>query len=407
MTKILHITTVPQTLFFLAGQIAYMKDRSFDVFVASSPGELLHRFAQAEDVRSFAVEMRRRITPVRDMLTLFRLWALLREVQPQIVHGHTPKGGLLGMVAAFLAGVPVRIYHIHGLPFTTASGYKRTLLRWSERLSCLLAHHVLCVSRSNAQLAVAEGLCAERKIKVLLEGSINGVDAVNRFNPAMWASQAAHRFRFELGIPPDALVMGFVGRVVRDKGIQELSIAWQILRRELPELYMLIVGPEEHQDPVPREVLEQLRNDPRVHMMGWVENMVPLYVAMDVLALPSYREGFGAVLLEAAAMQVPVVATRIPGCVDAVDDGITGTLVPPRDARALSEAIRRYLMNAELRRRHGQAARERALRDFRPQAIWEALYHEYVGLLKQKRLPVPTKAAPEKSLAFPPARRGN
>lgn len=385
---------------FFTGQIGYMKARGFKIQAISSPGVDLKKFAEREQVAAHAVEMPRRITPLRDLVAIFQLWRTLHRIRPAIVHAHTPKGGLLGTVAAWLARVPVRIYHMHGLPFTTANGCKRLLLRWSERVACLLTHQVFCVSRSVREVALAESLCRPEKIKVLLRGSINGVDAGDQFNPEKVGGHARKDVRSKYGIPVDDQVVGFVGRVVRDKGLAELAAAWRILREESPALHLLVVGPFEPQDPVPPQVEALLRGDPRIHLTGMVDNTPPLYTAMDIVALPTYREGFPNIPLEAAAMALPVVATRIPGCVDAVEDGVTGTLVPPRDAAALAKAIHMYLEDPALRRTHGLAGRKRVLRDFRPEAMWEALHQEYVRLLREKRLPIPESSASGSSTQF-------
>ncbi|ALA60762.1 glycosyltransferase family 4 protein [Nitrospira moscoviensis] len=381
---LVHMTTVPQSLFFLSGQVGYMKERGFNVYAVSSPGEFLSRFAEQERIGVHPVEMPRRITPLRDAAAVVRIWTALRRIRPHIVHAHTPKGGVLGMIGAWLAGVPVRIYHMHGLPCTTATGWKRILLMWSERIACGLAHQVLCVSASVRRVAVDSRLCRRKKIKVLAQGSINGIDATGRFNHARLPPTLREETRRRHGIPPDALVLGFIGRIVRNKGLIELAGAWALLRREFPALRLMLVGPYEAQDPIPPEVDRQLRDDVRVHLIGENWNVAPLYAAMDVLALPTYREGFPTVLLEAAAMSVPVVATRVPGCIDAVQDGVTGLLVPPYDADSLAVAIGRYLRNADLRERHGAAARERVLRDFRPEGIWQAVHHEYLRCLRRQ-----------------------
>jgi len=384
--KLVHVTTVPQSLFFLRGQVGYMKDRGFDIHGLSSPGEFLSRFAEQERVVVHPVEMPRRITPMRDLAAVVGIWKVLRQVRPQIVHAHTPKGGVLGMVAAWLARTPVRMYHMRGLPFTTASGWKRVLLIWSERISCGLADQVFCVSTSIRQVALETGLCRPEKIAVLARGSGNGVDAAQRFNGTQVAPSVREETRKQYGIPADALVVGFIGRIVRSKGIVELAGAWTRLREAFPQLHLLLVGPYEPQDPIPPEVDAGLRQDPRVHLIGEEWNTPPLYAAMDVLALPTYREGFPNVLLEAAGMMVPVVATRVPGCVDAVQDGVTGKLVPPYDSELLAAAVNDYLGDPELRRRHGAAARDWVLREFRPQGIWQAIHEEYVRALRGKGL---------------------
>lgn len=381
MTKLIHITTVPEALPFFSGQVGYMKDRNLEVEAIASPGEDLDRFGALEKIRVHGVPMTRRITPLRDLVAVARLWRRLRLSRPQIVHSHTPKGGLLGMISAWLARVPVRIYHLHGLTLMTATGLKRQLLRSTEKLACALSNQVICVSHSVREVVVAERLCPAGKIRVLLGGSINGVDARERFNPARAGAPVRAEIRSRYGIPLDASVVGYVGRFVRSKGMVELVAAWSRLRDELPNLHLLLVGEFEPLDPVPPEVRAVLRTDSRIHLTGWMRDVAPFYPAMDVVVLPSYREGLPGVPLEAAAMELPVVATRIPGCVDAVDDGVTATLVPVRDAEALADALRIYLRDPELRRKHGRAGRQRALAKFNQEAIWEALYQEYQRLL--------------------------
>jgi len=372
-----------------------MRAKGFEVHAISSPGELGDEFAEQEAVVLHEVEMQRRVAPFLDLRALGLLHRTLRELEPRIVHSHTPKGGLLGMVGALLAGVPVRIYHVHGLPLATATGYKRLLLWWSERVSCLLAHQVLCVSHSLRKMVIENGICPPEKIKVLLNGSINGVDATNLFNPGRLDPSTRQKTRAEWGIPANGVVVGFVGRIVRDKGIIELVEAWNVLQEQFPNAHLLVVGRFEPYDPIPAEVHVQLHNDPHIHLTGYSDRVAPLYAAMDVLALPSYREGLGLAALEASAMVVPVVATCIPGCMDAVVDGVTGTLVPPRDAQSLAKALRSYLDDPRLRRRHGEAGRDRVLRDFRPEAIWEATYEEYARLLSDRRLKLPNTGTVE------------
>lgn len=370
--RVLHVTTVPQTLFFLRGQARFMRAHGVDVQAVSSPGPELQDFAREEGVDVHAVEMQRAISPVHDVGAIVRLTKLLRELRPAIVHAHTPKGGLLGMVAATAAGVPVRVYHLHGLPMVTSSGMRRALLWGAERTSCSLAHRVLCVSSSVRAQAVAEKLVSADRIEVLGHGSINGTDAEGRFRPDEASASAGLAERGRWAIPAGAPVIGFVGRLVRDKGLVELADAWQRLRVAFPEAHLLLVGPEERQDPIPPEVVQTLRTDSRVHLTGLRWESPPLFAAMDLVVLPSYREGFGMSLLEGAAMALPVIGTDIPGCRDALVDGVTGTLVPAHDSVELERAVARYLRDPELRRRHGSAGRERVLRDFRPQALWDA-----------------------------------
>jgi len=380
---LVHIINAPFSLHFVAGQVGFMSERRFAIAVITSPGEHLDAFGKREGVAVYGLEMPRRITPFRDLLTLWRLQRYLRRVRPGIVHAHTPKGGLLGMIGAWLARVPVRIYHIRGLPFVTATGAQRLLLRTTEYIACALADQVLCVSRSVRHVAVSEGICPPRKVKVLLGGSGNGVDSALKFDPASWPEGRA-MVRERYGIPTTAVVIGFVGRLVRDKGIVQLIEAWSVLREEFSHVHLLIIGDFEPRDPVPACTQAALRSDRRIHMVGWERNTPPFYAAMDLFVLPSHREGLSNVLLEASSMALPCVATRIPGCIDVVDDGVTGTLVSAGDAQSLAEAIRAYVSNPDMRHRHGRAGRDKVQREFRREAIWQAVYDEYLRLLGEK-----------------------
>jgi glycosyltransferase involved in cell wall biosynthesis len=293
----------------------------------------------------------------------------------------------------------------------TATGARRRLLWTTERIACALSRAVLCVSHSIRDVAVAQHLCPPSKITVLLGGSGNGVDAEGRFDPQREPDRR-DQTREHLGIPPNADVIGFVGRVVRDKGVVELATAWSTLRDAYPNAHLVIVGPMEPQDPIPRDVEDLLRHDPRVHLTGKVRETAPLYPAMDLVVLPTYREGFPNVPLEAASMELPVVATRVPGCTDAVEDGVTGTLVPARDAAALAVAIGSYLRDPDRRRAHGRAGRRRVLKHFRRDLIWEALRTYYTTLLephgyaepRMSRVPV---AHRQPGLDDPTAARGD
>src|SRR5215813_2588394 len=236
----------------------------FEVHALSSPGEPLDAFGRALEIDVHPARMPRRITPLVDLMAVRQIVRVIRRVRPSIVDAHTPKGGLLAMIAAALCRVPVRIYHQHGLPLMTATGPKRLILRWTERTACRLAHQVICVSESVRGVAIAERLCAADKIKVLGHGSIDGIEADKRFNPAR-VPEARRRLRARYQVPEDALVIGFVGRVVRDKGLIELAQSWRALREAYPSLHLLVAGPFESQDPIPADVETILRSDPRIH----------------------------------------------------------------------------------------------------------------------------------------------
>ena len=391
-TKIVYITTIRASLGFYTTQAQYLQKRGFAVYGLSSPGKLLEASTVWEQLPAYAVEMPRRITPLRDCVAILQLARLIRHIHPQIVYASTPKAGVLGMIAAWLAGTPIRIYGVLGLPFMTATGYRQFLLTWSEKVACKLAQQVFSVSQSVREIIVTNGICPVEKVKILGNGSVNGVDAAGRFNPGQLTLNR-NRAREIFHIPAEASVVGFIGRRVRDKGIIELAAAWEQIREAYPDAYLLVAGPPELQDPVPAATERFLQHDPRVRVTGFVEDILLAYATMDIFVLPTYREGFPVSLLEAAALELPAVATRVPGCVDAIVDGITGTLVPAFDDGALAAAIGRYLDQPELRIQHGRAARERAMREFRPEPIVESAYLEFVRLLKEKHLHIPSETS--------------
>ncbi|MBP7051973.1 MAG: glycosyltransferase family 4 protein [Phycisphaerae bacterium] len=381
--KVIHITTVPFTLRFHRGHIRFSKSKGVEIHAISSPGDALGSLDEVgrhEGISVHPVSMERRISPVKDVVSLWHLWRILMREQPDIVHSHTPKAALLGAVAARAAGVKVVLLSIFGVRQITMTGFPRRLLDFTTWLSCKLADRIWCDSPSIRDFIVAERLCGSKKIIVLCAGSVAGVDARKAFSPYEWGIAARQAVREENGIPHDAQVVGFVGRIVADKGMRELASAWRRLRDRYPMLHLVLVGPFDATDPVSAEDEALFRTDGRVHLTGLREDVARYLAGMDVFVLPSYREGFPVVNLEAAAMALPVVSTRIPGCVDSVRDGVTGTLVPPRHATALADAITAYLDDPILRRQHGQAGRERVLQEFRPEDVWESLYRLYLDL---------------------------
>ncbi len=379
-----HIATVAMSLPFLCGQAAFVRRHGLDFDVISAPGPHQLTFAADEQVRAHAVSMNRRIAPLQDLRALLAIVRVLRRTRPALVHAHTPKGGLLGMLAATLCRVPVRVYEMWGLPLSTATGIRRGLLWLTERVACALAHDVICCSHSLRTEALAHRLCRPGKARVIANGSAGGVDAAERFNPSRVPSASAAAVRRRFGIPDDAEVIGFIGRLAPDKGVSELALAWQGLRDEFPDAHLLLVGPDEDVA-LPESTRRALQGDPRAHVAGADWDTPRLYAAMDVVCLPTYREGFPVVCLEAAAMAKPTVATAVTGCVDAVVNGHTGTLVPARDSQALRTALGAYLLDPELRHRHGLAARQRVLADFTPEQVLTALAVRYAQLLRARR----------------------
>lgn len=364
----------------LAGQLEALAEEGFRPVLIASPGPDLDAVPRSPGVEVRALAMSREIAPLRDLRALLGLVRLFRELRPEAVNAGTPKAGLLGMTAARLARVPVRVYTLRGLRLETARGAKLRLLRWSERAAVRQAHRVVCVSESLRRRAVELGLVAAGEAAVLGAGSSNGVDA-GRFARAAADREGARRLRRELGVPEGAPVVGFVGRFTRDKGIAELVAAFDRVAQELPEARLLLLGSPEAGDPVPPGILRRLRDEARAVLPGFVPDTAPYYPLMDVLAFPSHREGFPNAPLEAAAAGVPTAGFAVTGTVDAIVDGETGRIVPAGDAPALAAALLGYLRDADLRRRHGRAARERVERCFRREIVWRAWVEEYRRLL--------------------------
>jgi glycosyltransferase involved in cell wall biosynthesis len=389
--KIVVVTTSPLALrAFFQSQVPFLVSRGFDVLAVSSPGPELHEFQAATGIPVRAVPMKRQISPVSDLVALWRMCSVLRQYRPTMVHAHTPKAGLLAMIAAWLTGVKLRLYTIHGLPLTTRSGWRFQLLRLAERLTCTLATEVHGVSPSVEQATTGLRICSKEKIRTLGHGSCAGV-SLEKFDPAVYRQADRERIRARHGIPEAALVLGYIGRLAGDKGIRELAAAWRRLREEFPDLHLLCCGEFEPQDPVPAQAREMLQNDPRVHFSdGFVSEMPPVYAAIDVCVLPTYREGLPTVALESAAMEIPMVATRVTGCVDAIRDGVTGLLVEPRDPDALADAVSRLLRDPGLRKEMGRAAREFVAARFSEQRVFDLLLGEYRRLLAERGLqPLP------------------
>jgi glycosyltransferase involved in cell wall biosynthesis len=381
--RLVHIVTVPATLSLMRGQLGFCARAGFDVHVVASFGAE-PRPEVDEGLTLHSVEMNRRLAPVADLASVARARTLLYRLAPDVVQAGTPKAALVGMIAARLCGTRVRIHHVRGLAHATAAKARSMAAAAATRLSCSLSTQVLCVSESVRETLVQEGFCAREKTHVLAHGSSNGVDAERRFNPANHAG-ARSEVRRSLGIPEDAVVIGFVGRLVRDKGIETLFDAWSRLREQFASAFLLLVGPFEDGDPLPPRVRDGLVSDPRVKVTstGWGQ-AAPLYSAMDVVGFPSLREGFPNVPMEAAAMGLPVVAARVGGSTDAVVDGETGLLVPPRDASVLAEALARLMNDPPLAQRLGAHGRKRALTDYRPEGIWEAQVDWYRALLEAR-----------------------
>lgn len=350
---------------FLLGHIRRLSE-SADITICVNRSESDIAVQVAEGAVLHPVEIRREISPVHDVLALFTLWSLYRKRRFSAVLTVTPKGGLLGMVAARFAGIPVRIHWFTGQVWATKKGPGRMVLKCMDRLIAACATHVLADSPSQKDFLIAEGVVGAHRIQVLGDGSISGVDA-SRFkpDPAMRA-----KIRAEFGILPDAPCLLYVGRMKREKGVADLLAAFRVLREEFHDLHLVLVGPDE-------ENLLAGVEDGRIHVVGYAKEVENYMAAADLFCLPSYREGFGSVLIEAAAAGVPSVASRIYGITDAVVDGETGLLHEPGNPEDLSRALRNLLRDVPARNTMAEAARLRAVSKFSSRHV-EDLFVDYL-----------------------------
>ena len=335
-----------------------------DVTIVTSDSPALHDFEKKFGCRVFPVEITRRMSPLRDLLAIWRLACHLRREKYDIVHAHIPKGGLVGMIAAILAGLPVRIYTLHGLLLETSTGLKRKLLWFIEALTCKIATTVLVVSPSVKKGTLQSKVCPPEKMLMLGNGTACGID-LERFNPEKRTLALRSSTRANLGIPDDAIVAGFIGRIVPDKGIECLVHAFELAGNKADNIYMVLVGPVETvREGISQNLKHRIERNSHIICTGQVLDIVPLYTAIDFLVLPSRREGFPYVPIEAAAMGLPSVVSRATGCVDAVVDNVTGLLVDVDNSGQLCEAILKLAGDAELRERLGKNGYERVSRLF-------------------------------------------
>jgi glycosyltransferase involved in cell wall biosynthesis len=321
--------------------------------------------------------MRREIAPIADFVSLIRMWRLLYRLKPVMTEFSTPKAGLLGAIAGMLCGVPVRVYFLRGLKLETCAGVKRWILLLAERLAAACSHVVLCNSASLRSQALALGVGSESKLRLLGSGSSNGVD-VERFQPGPGL------LRRRLGLPPDAPVVGFVGRLTRDKGLPELIEAFDAILSAKPDAHLLLVGWfDAAEDALGADLRSRIKKHPRIHLTGFVADTAPYYRVMDVMVLPTWREGFPNVVLEAASTGIPVVTTFATGSRDAVVPEVTGLLIPPGYPVAISEAVIQLLRDPDRRWRMGKAARAWVLDHYVNGRVLGRTVRYYQSLLNQ------------------------
>jgi glycosyltransferase involved in cell wall biosynthesis len=367
--------THAQTCLVLGARLRALRNAGFHVLLLSSPGPLLDITAAREQVERIELPMRRSIAPLADLVSLYRLWRLIGKYRPDLVEFGTPKAGLLGTLAAWLRGVPRRVYMLRGLKLESTSGLKRRILLAAERMAARCAHVVLCNSESLRAEALALRLAPYRKLRLLGEGSSNGVD-IERFSPG------PSTVREQLGIPHYVPVIGFAGRLTRDKGLPELCEAFDLILCAEPSTRLLLVGWfDVAEDAVDPGLRMRILRHPQIYCTGFVPDTAPYYRAMDLLVLPTWREGFPNVVLEAAATGIPVVTTECTGARDSVLPEITGLMIPPGHPDAIYEAVMKLIRDPKRRQLMGRSARAWILEHYVESRVVGMTVDYYKGLL--------------------------
>ncbi|MDO5502414.1 MAG: glycosyltransferase family 4 protein, partial [Actinomycetia bacterium] len=370
--RILYGTTVGGSAYHLLhGQMSWLSQQGHEVRLATTPDALAHQAVEREGVPLIPIQMEREISLRHDLKALFRWLKTIRDYRPDVINVGTPKASLLGGLAAYVLRVPIRVYVVRGLRAEGAKGRKRALLLGMEWLTMRLANRIVFVSDSLADESARHRLTPARHTYILASGSSNGVDAkgIAQFISSVDATQ----LRASLGIHKDEVVVGFIGRLTSDKGVEDLVEAFRSPALNA-KARLLLIGQVE--DPSIASRLEEITA--RVIPIGFVRDIRPYLPAIDILCLPTKREGFPNVVLEAAAAGIPAITTRATGARDSVVDGETGTLVDAGDTRALVGGINRLIDQPHVRQQMGRNARLRVERDFAPQRIWNALNALYL-----------------------------
>lgn len=384
--RIVCVATVPfHVVTQRAGQIAALLAAGMRVTLVCSPGPELERLPAHPNLEIHTLMIRRDIAPVEDWHALMGLVRLFRQIRPLIVHSTMPKAGLLTAVAGFLARVPIRLHTFTGQPWLGLAGPKRWVARLADSLIGSLNTYCYADGPSQRRFLVEEGLIAEHRIATICDGSLAGVD-LHRFNADRFGPAVRAQVRAELKIGPESLVVLFIGRMARDKGIRELLDATRQLHAEGLNFCLVLVGPMDD-EAGGRSTFEssEFNGLPYLRYIGYTPNPERFLCAADVFSLPSYREGFSTAVLEAGAMGLPTVGTKIYGLIDPVEDNETGLLVEPRNAGALADALRTMLTIPGLRKRLGRQARLRVVKLFAADRVNSALLSEYYRLLARLR----------------------
>lgn len=373
--KLIRMTAHSQTLGLLKGQLGFLQQYMDVILVAKDTGNL-QELAKDEGAEYRDIDMHREISPVNDLKSLFALIRLFRKERPDIVHANTPKGALLGLLAAKLTGVPKRIYNVNGLRFETATGNLRRLLIAMEKLACACATKVIPQSNGVAAVVKKEHI-TKKPLKVILNGSGNGVD-IDYFNPD---NSEIHDKVNEIRGSFTGIDFVFVGRLVGDKGVNELVEAFDRLSQEMPNVRLHLVGPrEEKLDPISEKSSRIITSNVRILEHGRQSDVRPYLAASDVFVLPSYREGFPNVVLEAASMGLPCIVSDVNGATDAIQNYVNGLIIPKRDSNALYGALRTLAVDTKRRHAMASVARKMVSERFNRPDVWQATLEMYQSL---------------------------
>lgn len=386
--KLIRITTVPISLkTLLKGQLKHMS-QFFEVIAVSSPNNSdLEEVRQNEKVTVQPLVMTRTISPLQDLHSLWQFYKLCKKEKPTIVHSHTPKAGIVGMLAAKLAGVPLRLHTVAGLPLMEARGVKRKVLNAVERLTYACATNVYPNSKGLYEFILKESLGKPTKLKVIANGSSNGIDT-GHFSLIHFSEEQCEQLRNEWKINKDDFVFIFVGRLVGDKGINELINAFGELKHGLARGFktvkLLLVGDfESDLDPLLPATLDEIRENSNIVSVGFQNDVRPFFAISDCLVFPSYREGFPNVVMQAGAMGLPSIVSNINGCNEIIEEGVNGTIVPVKSVSPLTVAMRRMIEEEEYYLHLKSKAREMIVSRYEQRVVWEALLNEYRRLEKQ------------------------
>lgn len=366
---------------FLKGQIAFLGANGFKVVIVSAPGEEISMLAKKENAELITVPFTKRISPVTDFFQLLRIIRILRSEKPDIVNAGNPKSGFLIMLACFFIGFKHTVFTLHGLLSDNQKGFKRCIIALTEKISCCIPRRVLVVSHSLKEHAIQRRILNPAKAVVIAKGSNNGIDLAV-FSKSQELESRAEEMKEKLGFTGKNIVVGFVGRLSKDKGVDILFEAFNNLIAKYPALRLVIVGPLIPEHPFSHRHLDQLYHDEKIIYLGKLLDVRPVYQIMDMLVLPSYREGFPNVLIEAAAMELPVIATDIAGCKDAVLQNVSGELFEKGNAAQLAAAIGKLADMPDLRRRYGLSGRAFVEENFASDKIWRGqleLYRQILG----------------------------